>query len=84
MRKAAGYALPSGSFPVWISKTGRVVKGVNFLGLRDAGDPVETAAAYASGADEVVFWISTPPMRGGPPWWKWPPAWRRSCPSPLR
>lgn len=37
-------------------KDGRVVKGVNFLGLRDAGDPVETAAAYsASGADEVVF-----------------------------
>ena len=37
-------------------KDGRVVKGVNFLGLRDAGDPVETAAAYSrSGADEVVF-----------------------------
>src|SRR6202047_4773430 len=35
---------------------GRVVKGVNFLGLRDAGDPVELAAAYdAEGADEVVF-----------------------------
>jgi imidazole glycerol-phosphate synthase subunit HisF len=35
---------------------GRVVKGVNFLGLRDAGDPVELAAAYdAQGADEVVF-----------------------------
>jgi imidazole glycerol-phosphate synthase subunit HisF len=31
---------------------GRVVKGVNFLGLRDAGDPVELAAAYdADGAD---------------------------------
>ena len=37
-------------------KDGRVVKGVNFLGLRDAGDPVEVAAAYSeSGADEVVF-----------------------------
>jgi imidazole glycerol-phosphate synthase subunit HisF len=35
---------------------GRVVKGVNFLGLRDAGDPVELAAAYdAQGADELVF-----------------------------
>jgi len=35
---------------------GRVVKGVNFLGLRDAGDPVELAAAYdAEGADELVF-----------------------------
>ncbi len=37
-------------------KDGRVVKGINFLQLRDAGDPVETAAAYsAAGADEVVF-----------------------------
>jgi cyclase len=35
---------------------GRVVKGVNFVGLRDAGDPVELAARYdAQGADEVVF-----------------------------
>ena len=35
---------------------GRVVKGVNFIGLRDAGDPVELAARYdAAGADEVVF-----------------------------
>ena len=35
---------------------GRVVKGVNFLDLRDAGDPVELAAAYdAAGADELVF-----------------------------
>jgi cyclase len=35
---------------------GRVVKGVNFLGLRDAGDPVELAAVYdAQGADELVF-----------------------------
>jgi imidazole glycerol-phosphate synthase subunit HisF len=35
---------------------GRVVKGVNFLGLRDAGDPVELAAAYdAQGADELTF-----------------------------
>ena len=35
---------------------GRVVKGVNFVNLRDAGDPVEIAAAYdRAGADEVVF-----------------------------
>lgn len=35
---------------------GRVVKGVNFIDLRDAGDPVELAAAYdAAGADELTF-----------------------------
>lgn len=35
---------------------GRVVKGVNFVNLRDAGDPVEVAKAYdAAGADELVF-----------------------------
>ena len=35
---------------------GRVVKGVNFVGLRDAGDPVESAKAYdAAGADELCF-----------------------------
>ncbi len=35
---------------------GRVVKGINFVDLRDAGDPVEVAAAYdKAGADEVVF-----------------------------
>ncbi len=35
---------------------GRVVKGVNFLNLRDAGDPVEVASRYDSeGADELVF-----------------------------
>jgi cyclase len=35
---------------------GRVVKGVNFVGLRDAGDPVEAATRYdAEGADELVF-----------------------------
>ncbi|PVM89894.1 imidazole glycerol phosphate synthase subunit HisF [Caulobacter endophyticus] len=37
-------------------KDGRVVKGVNFVDLRDAGDPVEQAAAYdAAGADELMF-----------------------------
>ena len=37
-------------------KGGRVVKGTNFIGLRDAGDPVELAATYdLEGADELVF-----------------------------
>jgi imidazole glycerol-phosphate synthase subunit HisF len=37
-------------------KSGRVVKGVNFVDLRDAGDPVELAQAYnQAGADELVF-----------------------------
>ena len=37
-------------------KAGRVVKGTNFLELRDAGDPVEIAARYdREGADEIVF-----------------------------
>ena len=37
-------------------KDGRTVKGINFVGLRDAGDPVELAAMYAAaGADELVF-----------------------------
>src|SRR5512144_900271 len=36
-------------------KDGRVVKGVNFVNLRDAGDPVEAAIAYdAAGADELT------------------------------
>ena len=37
-------------------KDGRVVKGVNFVGLRDAGDPVEQARIYdEAGADELCF-----------------------------
>lgn len=37
-------------------KDGRVVKGVNFVGLKDAGDPVELAANYdRAGADEIIF-----------------------------
>jgi cyclase len=37
-------------------KDGRTVKGINFVGLRDAGDPVELAVKYArEGADELVF-----------------------------
>src|ERR1700761_2680406 len=42
--------------PVLDVKDGRVVKGVNFLNLRDAGDPVEVARRYEEqGADELVF-----------------------------
>jgi cyclase len=42
--------------PSLVVKDGRVVKGVNFLGLRDAGDPVECASRYdAEGADELTF-----------------------------
>jgi cyclase len=46
-------------------KDGRVVKGINFLALRDAGDPVEQAAAYdAQGADEICYLdISASPER---------------------
>ena len=37
-------------------KDGRTVKGINFVGLRDAGDPVELAERYSNeGADELVF-----------------------------
>ena len=44
---------------------GRVVKGVNFLGHRDAGDPVELAAFYdQEGADEVVFYDITASAHG--------------------
>ena len=44
---------------------GRVVKGVRFAGLRDAGDPVELAARYdAEGADEVVFYDITASAEG--------------------
>ena len=51
-------------------KDGRVVKGVNFVGLTDAGDPVETAKLYASvGADELVFLDITASYRGESPMW---------------
>lgn len=48
-------------------KEGRVVKGVNFVGLRDAGDPVELAALYdKEGADELVFLDITATSDGRP------------------
>jgi cyclase len=49
-------------------KDGRVVKGVNFVGLRDAGDPVEAARAYdAAGADELCFLASSASQEGRGP-----------------
>ena len=51
-------------------KDGRVVKGVNFVSLTDAGDPVETAKLYnAFGADEIVFLDITASYRGDTPMW---------------
>ena len=51
-------------------KDGRVVKGVNFVSLTDAGDPVETAKLYnAFGADEIVFLDITASYRGESPMW---------------
>jgi cyclase len=48
--------LKSRIIPCLDVKDGRVVKGINFLNLRDAGDPVECAMAYdAAGADELCF-----------------------------
>jgi cyclase len=48
--------LKSRVIPCLDVKDGRVVKGVNFVDLRDAGDPVESAVAYdAAGADELCF-----------------------------
>jgi imidazole glycerol-phosphate synthase subunit HisF len=48
--------LKSRVIPCLDVKDGRVVKGVNFVDLRDAGDPVESAMAYdAAGADELCF-----------------------------
>ncbi|MBV9395985.1 MAG: imidazole glycerol phosphate synthase subunit HisF [Methylobacteriaceae bacterium] len=48
--------LKSRVIPCLDVKDGRVVKGINFVNLRDAGDPVESAIAYdAAGADELCF-----------------------------
>lgn len=49
-------------------KDGRVVKGVNFMDLRDAGDPIECARVYAAeGADELVFLDVTASSSGRAP-----------------
>ena len=61
-------------------KDGRVVKGVNFVSLRDAGDPVEQAAVYdAAGADELTFLDITPAMKIATRSWTWCPAPPRAC-----
>ncbi|GJM80659.1 hypothetical protein HMSSN139_31550 [Paenibacillus sp. HMSSN-139] len=50
-------------------KDGRVVKGVNFVNLRDAGDPVELAALYdREGRMSSCSWISPRRMKDGPRW----------------
>lgn len=50
-------------------KDGRVVKGINFVGLRDVGDPVECAKLYnEQGADEIVFLDITATMRRAAQW----------------
>ena len=51
---------------------GRVVKGVNFVDLRDAGDPVDAAIAYDAAARmSCAFWISPPPMKTARPCTTW-------------
>ena len=65
---------------------GRVVKGVNFTGLRDAGDPVEVAARYnEQGADELTFLDITATSDGRDLILPWPRAcsfrspWAAAC-----
>ena len=56
MAKDIGWMLNIRIIPCLDVKDGRVVKGVNFVNLRDAGDPAEAAEAYdAAGADELCF-----------------------------
>lgn len=51
-------------------KDGRVVKGIQFLGLRDAGDPVELAKSTARKEPTSSFsWTFRPPMKGAKRWW---------------
>ena len=53
--------LKSRIIPCLDVKNGRVVKGINFVDLVDAGDPVEQAKIYdEQGADELCFWILQP------------------------
>jgi cyclase len=56
LRRYAPVVLAKRIIPCLDVKDGRVVKGVQFVGLRDAGDPVEAASRYdADGADEITF-----------------------------
>ena len=64
---------------------GRVVKGVSFVGLRDAGDPSELASFYdREGADELVFSTSRPARMGATSWLTSSAACQSAClfPSP--
>ena len=66
-------------------KDGRVVKGVNFVNFRDAGDPSEVAAAYdAAGADEVVFLDITASADSRATQLEWFVRWQVRCLSLLR
>ena len=66
-------------------KDGRVVKGVNFVNFRDAGDPSEVAAAYdAAGADEVVFLDITASADSRATQLDWFVRWQVRCLSLLR
>lgn len=57
-------------------KEGRVVKGIQFLGLKDAGDPVELAQIYdEEGADELVFLDISASHEGRKQWWMWSNKW---------
>ena len=61
---------------------GRVVKGVNFVELRDAGDPVEIAARYnEQGADELTFLDITATSDGRPDPASSSRPWPRRCSS---
>ncbi|MGY4465966.1 hypothetical protein ACVWWK_001648 [Bradyrhizobium sp. LB9.1b] len=65
-------------------KDGRVVKGVNFVDLRDAGDPVEAAIAYDAprAPTSSLFSTSPRPMRTAASCWTWSgaPPKPASCP----
>ena len=59
---------------------GRVVKGVNFVDLKDAGDPVEIAKAYdKAGADELVFLDITASSDARNTWLIWCVKWLKMC-----
>ena len=53
-------------------RNGKVVKGVNFEGIKDVGDPVECAYAYnQQGADEIVFYDITASYEAEVSCWTW-------------
>jgi hypothetical protein len=64
---------PVSIMPCLDTRNGRVVKGVHFVDIRDAGDPVECAQAYcAAGANELAFWIPRPRSKVAAPCSTWP------------